>query len=96
MVNAKCQYARTIEQLKSKFENLKTKARKTVAGYTKNIKGTGGGPPIYLETDPVIEAVLRIINYKTVVGLQNNFDCDSDHFMVEIFDVRNINLFKIC
>lgn len=66
-----------MEQLKAKYENLKTKARKVAAHDKSYVKGTGGGPPQYPEEDPVIKAVLRVINEKTVVGFNNPFDSDS-------------------
>jgi hypothetical protein len=67
---------RTIEQLKTKYDNLKTKARKDVAEEKNKIKQTGGGPS-YPDNrlNPITEAVLNIINYKTVIGLES---CDSD------------------
>lgn len=40
--------------------------------------GTGGGPgtKISCDSNPVIEAVLNIISYKTVCDLQSTFDDD--------------------
>ncbi|CAG9818152.1 unnamed protein product [Phaedon cochleariae] len=77
-INAKrpSHQARSLEQLKSKYENLKTKLRKCAASYQKHLKGTGGGPSNEPDWDPVIEAVLRIINEKPVIGFQNSFDSD--------------------
>ncbi|KAK9744904.1 Myb/SANT-like DNA-binding domain [Popillia japonica] len=66
---------RSIDQLKAKYDNLKSKARKVVANKNKCIEGTGGGPS-YDSFDPIIEAILKIINMKTVVGLQCPFDSD--------------------
>lgn len=69
---------RSIEQLKSKYDNLKTKARKDVAKQKSYRKETGGGPPDNGGgPDPVTESVLEIINIKTVVGLESPFDSDS-------------------
>lgn len=55
---------RNIDQLKSKYDNLKTKTRKMVAQEKAYIKGTGGGGPIYKTTDPVIDMILKIIDWK--------------------------------
>lgn len=68
---------RTVDQLKSKYDNLKTKARKVVAENKTYINGTGGGGPNADKFDTVIELILKIINIKTVVGFQNPFDCDN-------------------
>ncbi|KAK4885797.1 hypothetical protein RN001_002068 [Aquatica leii] len=68
--------ARSQDQLKIKYENLKMKARKFAADQ-RFCQGTGGGPPNINIKDPVLDAVLRIINFKTVVGLINPFDIDS-------------------
>lgn len=71
---------RTIEQLKSKYDNLKTKARKDVANNKTVFKKTGGGPPDNPPNnglDPVTESIIDIINIKTVDGLSCAFDSDS-------------------
>ncbi|KAL1516508.1 hypothetical protein ABEB36_000417 [Hypothenemus hampei] len=44
---------------------------KVVATQRNHVKGTGGGAPIDHTSDPVVEVVLKIINMKTVVGLEN-------------------------
>lgn len=75
--NAKNLSSRSIEQMKIKYDNLKCKARKVVAANKEYMRGTGGGPAGTMETDPVIEAILRIINKTTVVGIHNPFDCDN-------------------
>ncbi|XP_074029123.1 uncharacterized protein isoform X1 [Leptinotarsa decemlineata] len=67
---------RSISQIKAKFDNLKTKARKDVAKQKSYMTGTGGGPAIKIDLDPVTEATLNIINMKTVVGLNNSLDSD--------------------
>ncbi|KAG5866577.1 hypothetical protein JTB14_017022 [Gonioctena quinquepunctata] len=56
--------ARSMEQLKAKYENLKTKARKCAAENRGYYRGTGGGPTNEPDWDPVVEAVLRVINEK--------------------------------
>jgi hypothetical protein len=75
--NAKSARLRTVEQMKSKFDNLKTKARKVVAAEKSYMKGTGGGEYRGNNGNPIIEAVVNIINFKTVVGLQSDFDSDA-------------------
>lgn len=76
--NAKNLNKRTEQQIKAKYDNLKTKARKTVADQKLYIKGTGGGPcNLDSSVDAVTAAVLNIINFKTVVGLFNPFDDDN-------------------
>lgn len=74
--NANSLEYRNVDQLKSKFDNLKTKVRKSVAQERLYIRGTGGGGSLNTNTDPIIELVLKIINWKTVVGLQNALDSD--------------------
>jgi hypothetical protein len=69
---------RTLAQIKTKFDNLKTKARKTVAANKQSVTRTGGGPSEYTDIDPVTDAVLQIINMKTVTGFNNPWDCDGD------------------
>ncbi|KAG5884256.1 hypothetical protein JTB14_011745 [Gonioctena quinquepunctata] len=76
--NALALHRRNMDQLKSKYDNLKTKKRKVVAAQRTYIKGTGGGPPVTDKFDPVIENVLKIINIKTVVGFDSILDCDDD------------------
>ncbi|KAJ8930309.1 hypothetical protein NQ314_016858, partial [Rhamnusium bicolor] len=75
--NAKSGQGRNINQLRSKFDNLKTQARKVAVNSRMYFKDTGGGPSFDDNLDPIIEAVLKIINFKTVVGLEPTFDCDS-------------------
>ncbi|XP_074042185.1 uncharacterized protein isoform X2 [Leptinotarsa decemlineata] len=57
---------RSISQIKAKFDNLKTKARKDMAKQKSYMTGTGGGPAIKIDLDPVTEATLNIINMKTL------------------------------
>lgn len=38
------------------------------------IRGNGGGGSLTTNIDPIIELVLKIINWKTVVGLENTLD----------------------
>lgn len=65
---------RSIEQLVSKYENLKNKTRKYAANL-KAYKKTGGGSTKD-ERDPVLDAVIEIINKKTIFGELNDFDDD--------------------
>jgi hypothetical protein len=71
-LNARTGNARTLAQIKPKFDNLKTKARKTVAANKQSVTRTGGGPSEYTDIDPVTDAVLKIINIKTVTGFNNS------------------------
>ncbi|XP_072399128.1 uncharacterized protein [Diabrotica undecimpunctata] len=74
--NAKNMVCRTVEQIKNKFDNMKTRTRKVVAKEKAYLRGTGGGPEIKTLEDPVIEATLKIINEKTVVGFNTILDSD--------------------
>ncbi|KAI4455443.1 hypothetical protein MML48_9g00000487 [Holotrichia oblita] len=80
--NAKNLQARSVEQIKTKYDNLKAKARKEVAMLKLSRTGTGGGPGVG-ELDCVVEAVLKIINFKTVVGLQNKYDNDWERVQLD-------------
>ncbi|XP_071053169.1 uncharacterized protein [Onthophagus taurus] len=64
--NSKSTHCRSIDQLKAKYDNLKTKAKKAVARNRINLTVTGGGPASSTDFDPVVEAVLRIVNIKTI------------------------------
>ncbi|KAK9744178.1 Myb/SANT-like DNA-binding domain [Popillia japonica] len=68
---------RSIDQLKSKYDNLKSKARKVVANKRASLKGTGGSPTCGGRFDPIIGSILKIINIKTIVGHTSKFDSDS-------------------
>ncbi|XP_074027736.1 uncharacterized protein [Leptinotarsa decemlineata] len=68
---------RGVDQLKSKYDNLKTKTRKQVAKEKKYEKGTGVGFFIPKMDDPVMDMILKIVNAKTVVGLTNPNDDDN-------------------
>lgn len=77
-----------MDQLKSKYDNLKTKARKWAADKKIDFKGTGGGPGTNSHSDPVLEAVINIINFKTVCGLVPIYDddvevCLSKHLILQ-------------
>jgi hypothetical protein len=82
--NSSASQFRSVDQLKSKYDNLKTKARKVVAENRTYRQKTGGGGASSDKFDAVIEAVLRIINIKSVVGFENSVDCD--HVGNFIFD----------
>ncbi|KYB28778.1 hypothetical protein TcasGA2_TC032476 [Tribolium castaneum] len=83
--NSKNKRPRNVEQIKNKYDNMKSKARKIAASNKNYLRGIEGGPSQTLDLDPVIEAVLRIINSATVVGLEDPFDCvlDNDQIKVE-------------
>ncbi|KAG5865547.1 hypothetical protein JTB14_009256 [Gonioctena quinquepunctata] len=84
--------ARSMEQLKAKYENLKTKARKCAAENRGYYRGTGGGPTNEPDWDPVVEAVLRVINEKTVIGFHNPNDSDAVYNPVERINMENIEV----
>ncbi|KAG5869777.1 hypothetical protein JTB14_036342 [Gonioctena quinquepunctata] len=84
--------ARSMEQLKAKYENLKTKARKCAAENRGYYRGTGGGPTNEPDWDPVVEAVLRVINEKTVIGFHNPNDSDAVYNPVEGINMENIEV----
>ncbi|KAG5882712.1 hypothetical protein JTB14_020556 [Gonioctena quinquepunctata] len=93
-LNAKgpIQQARSMEQLKAKYENLKTKARKCAAENRGYYRGTGGGPTNEPDWDPVVEAVLKVINEKTVIGFHNPNDSDAVYNPVEGINMENIEV----
>ena len=81
--NAKNSSSRSLEQIKIKYDNLIRKAWKVAASNNKYIVGTGDGPSQKPMSDPVlINTVPRIVNAKTVVGLEN--PCDSDGTFVKL------------
>ncbi|KAK4887454.1 hypothetical protein RN001_003725, partial [Aquatica leii] len=63
------------QQLTAKYENLKNQARKYAAHNKRIVCGTGGGNHKYIK-EVVLEAVLELLNKKTVYGKDNNFDDD--------------------
>ncbi|KAL1492289.1 hypothetical protein ABEB36_012763 [Hypothenemus hampei] len=69
---------RTIESLKKYYENLKKEGRKTVAHNKLEIKKTGGGSAD-LQNSIHQDLLLSIINKKTIFGLVNPFDCDTEN-----------------
>ncbi|CAH1111592.1 unnamed protein product [Psylliodes chrysocephalus] len=71
-----CNPMRSIAQMKSKYDNLKTAARRFSGNANRNLYGTGGGPPVVVNPNPVYDEVLSIINKKTVSGLVNEYDDD--------------------
>jgi hypothetical protein len=60
--NSSASQFRSVNQLKSKYDNLKTKTRKVVAKNSRYKGKTCGGGACTEKFDAVIEAVLRIIN----------------------------------
>lgn len=79
-----------MQQLKIKFDNLKMKARKYAADMKFYCRGTGGGPLETKDIDPVIDVILRIISKITVVGHNNQFDCDAELNEESVF--VNVNI----
>ncbi|KAL1489253.1 hypothetical protein ABEB36_014186 [Hypothenemus hampei] len=76
--NAKGARVRCLAQLKSKFDNLKTKARKYAVEHKNNYKGTGGGPSKPFNEDPVLNGVLEIISHRSAFGMEPDGDCDME------------------
>ncbi|KAF2889097.1 hypothetical protein ILUMI_17076 [Ignelater luminosus] len=70
-----CNRHRTLHQIKRKFDNLKTAARKYACCNKENLNITGGRPSGNLE-NVVYDKMLEIINNKTVIGLKNPYDDD--------------------
>nr|CAI5825141.1 unnamed protein product [Callosobruchus analis] len=76
-INANNSCLRTAEQLRIKYENLKSKARKAVSQQKLINTGIAGGLQKIEVSDPVIKAVLEIINQNTTVdGLQSQEGTD--------------------
>lgn len=77
--NAQSSTKRTLQQLQGKYENLKTEVRKATAAHRLAWYGTGGGPSDGdVKYDPVLLAILELLNEKTVIGIPSQFDCDAD------------------
>ncbi|KAJ8953498.1 hypothetical protein NQ318_023619 [Aromia moschata] len=77
---------RSMQCLKRLYENEMKRARKVVAEDKKKINLTGGGPPTGIKKDPCHELILPIVNNKTVYGLNNPFDGDSDCNQIQNID----------
>nr|CAI5869385.1 unnamed protein product [Callosobruchus analis] len=60
-----------------RYESSKKKAKKIVADTQTSVTDTSGGPGQVEIFDPVIEAILEVINKKTVVGLYSPWDSDA-------------------
>ncbi|KAK4872602.1 hypothetical protein RN001_014631 [Aquatica leii] len=80
---------RSLLQLKSKYDNLKTGSRKYAANCRAAHRGTGGGPPLINDIKSAIyDIVIEILNKKTVAGLDNSYDDDA----TEIVDSKSPRL----
>ncbi|XP_072377429.1 uncharacterized protein [Diabrotica undecimpunctata] len=75
--NSKNFHTRTLDQVRAKYDNIKSKARKEVAKLRCYQAGTGGGPCSSFNLDTSTDAVLNLMNLKTVMGLTAEFDSDS-------------------
>ncbi|KAF5296302.1 hypothetical protein FQA39_LY12519 [Lamprigera yunnana] len=73
--NAKVCTKRTMQQLQSKYENLKTEARKAMLQQKWNVTSGSGGPPKEINDNPIITSTLELMYPKTVVGW---FNMDND------------------
>lgn len=69
---------RSQEILKRFFENRKREVRKIAAEEKKELYGTGGGQPFKIRKDPCHDIILSIMNTKTVYGLANEIDGDTE------------------
>jgi Myb/SANT-like DNA-binding domain len=76
--NAKCSGTapRTVEQLKSKFTNMKRDVRKGIAEERSKLLKTGGGPFKPSKEVPFMERVLALISF-SAAGMSNGFGCDT-------------------
>lgn len=70
--------------LKKFYENRKKLLRKTLANEKKEVMLTGGGPPPKIKRDDCDELLMAFINRKTLTGLENPFDDDSDNCLIDI------------
>lgn len=66
------------ETLKRLYENRKREVRKTLAKERQLRLKTGGGPDVKVDLDPGDQILLEIVNHKTMTGLTNPVDSDSD------------------
>ncbi|CAH1107884.1 unnamed protein product [Psylliodes chrysocephalus] len=73
-----CNPMRSIAQMKrkSKYDNLKTAARRFSGNANRNLYGTGGRPPVVVNPNPVYDEVLSIKNcvgadLENEVGIEN-------------------------
>lgn len=72
-----CNAVRSLSQLKSKFDNLKTATRKYAGNIKRSLYGTGRGPSTEDSKNNIFEVVLDILNKKTVEGHYNSYDDDA-------------------
>lgn len=69
---------RPAESLKKYYDKLKEDLRKRCALKKKELYKTGGGPELNGKDEMGDEFLMSIINKKTVVGLNSQFDCDRE------------------
>lgn len=79
MFNARspCGIFRSVESLRKHYENKKASVKKDLADEKIAILKTGGGS-YTRKQDPLRDITLSIVNEKTVNGLKNTYDCDSE------------------
>lgn len=70
--------------LKKCYGNRKKILRKTLANEKKEVMLTGGGLPPKRKRDDCDELLMAFINKKTLTGLENPFDDDSDNCLIDI------------
>lgn len=77
--NSQASTYRSADVLKRFYRNTKRETRKKAADLKHVLRQTGGGPapPIKIQ-DPIFDLTLELINKKSVFGLPNPFDSDSN------------------
>ena len=79
-----CNNSSTLNQIKSKYDNLKTTARKHTAKIKQSVYTTGRGSAHPPDSQNIIyDEVINISNKKTVHGLSNRYD-DSNIIIEEV------------
>lgn len=65
------------QQLQSKYDNLKTEARKVLATQRMRLNGTTVGPFNEINDDSIFLALLELLTEATVIGFPSKFDTDA-------------------
>lgn len=86
--NATNQVFKSVESLKSKYENLKKAAKKNFAMDKLEIYKTGGGSKARPNANDVDQKVMEIVQEEQIVGLVSLYDDDSigkkKHFLKKL------------
>ncbi|XP_031334894.1 myb/SANT-like DNA-binding domain-containing protein 3 [Photinus pyralis] len=75
--NSMASIPRPMESLRKCYMNKKKQIRQDVSNERIQLLQTGGGPPEMPRDDPHKELLLKIMNKKTIAGLDNPFDMDN-------------------